>query len=270
MRQTINNYLGKKPSDSDDLSTNLPTERTTEQKETTQDSQSSSCPTSTLPGPIKSTQPSHYPSSTWPIVLLVVAIVVLIASSVRLWNTIISPHAPTHHTAPATVRYDPASIVKANTTAVATPNATSTGTASGGTVDTSASLPVSYEAESPWNTLAGGTIMLGCPSCSAGERVGYIGWDGNTHTNGTLQFNNIYKNIGGKYGLTIYYLMAGIDATKGYMSVNGDPGIGFNVPRTAKNIVGTFNITISLKTGNNTIEFYNPSASAPDVDRIVV
>ncbi|HEX3641204.1 MAG TPA: hypothetical protein VHV10_07930, partial [Ktedonobacteraceae bacterium] len=210
---------------------------------------------------------SHYLSSSWQIVLLVVAIVALIASSVHLWNAIISSHTPTHHTAPATVRYDPASIVKASTTAVATPNTTSTGTASGGAIDTS---PVSYEAESPWNTLAGGAIMLGCPSCSGAERVGYIGWDGNTHTNGTLRFNNIYKNIGGKYELTIYYLMAGIDAPKEYMSVNGDPGIGFNLPRTGKDIVGTFTITVSLKTGNNTIEFYNLSVTAPDVDRIVV
>jgi hypothetical protein len=218
-------------------------------------------------GPIKSTRPSHYPSSPWQIVLLVVAIVALIASSVHLWNAIISSHAPTHHTA---VRYDPASIVKASTTAVATPNATSTGTASGGNADTSASSPVSYEAESPWNTLAGGAIVLGCPSCSGGERVGYIGWDGNTHTNGTLRFNNIYKNSGGKYGLTIYYLMAGIDTAKEYMSVNGDPGIGINLPRTGKNIVGTFTITVSLKTGNNTIEFYDLWSTAPDIDRIVV
>src|SRR5437899_110309 len=51
MRQIVNNHLRGKPDGSDGLSTNLPIERIVEQKETIQDSQSSSCPTMHAPYP---------------------------------------------------------------------------------------------------------------------------------------------------------------------------------------------------------------------------
>jgi len=143
-----------------------------------------------------------------------------------------------------------------------------------GTPSVSLPLPTplaSYEAESVLNTVAGGATILKCSTCSGGEKVGYIGRDYNTHTNGTLQFNNIYKNVGGTYELTIYYLLSGIDMPTGYMSVNGGLAVGFNVPSTANaKIIGTLNITVSLNAGNNTIQFSNPSIDAPDIDRIVV
>ncbi|HEY4035403.1 MAG TPA: hypothetical protein VGL94_15705 [Ktedonobacteraceae bacterium] len=155
-----------------------------------------------------------------------------------------------------------------------------TGTTSGGTPSVSVPLltptptpapPVSYEAESDLNTLTEGATVLKCPKCSGMEKVGYIGLDYNTHTNGTLQFNNIYKSIGDKYELTIYYILSGIDVPTEYTSVNDGPAMAFNVPNTANTkVVGTLTLIVSLNAGNNTIEFSNPTADAPDIDRIIV
>ena len=135
--------------------------------------------------------------------------------------------------------------------------------------------PQSYEAEAPQNTLTGDATVLGCgtgaSACSGGYRVGYIGLNTTNNETGTLQFNNINKSIGGNCTLTIHYLMVGSDTLTGYISVNGGPAITVNYPSLANgDVTGTASITISLKAGNNTIEFSNPSAFAPDIDRIVV
>ena len=135
--------------------------------------------------------------------------------------------------------------------------------------------PQSYEAEALQNTLAGDATVLGCgtgtSACSGGYRVGYIGLNTADNTMGTLQFNNINKSISGNYTLTIHYLMVGSDTLTGYVSVNGGPAITVNFPSLANgDVTGTASITISLEAGNNTIEFSNPSAFAPDIDRIVV
>ncbi len=117
--------------------------------------------------------------------------------------------------------------------------------------------------------MAGGAKVVGCSVCSDGERVGYIGL--NAGVVGTLQFNNVSKNVAGKYTLTIYYIIAGSDKLTMYISVNGGPAIVLNVPNTPNgDTVGTASITVSLNAGNNTIKFSNPSVPAPDMDRIVV
>jgi transcriptional regulator with XRE-family HTH domain len=229
---------------------------------------------STLPEAVRSTQPAQSPGDIWRIVLLVVAIVVVIASGARLWYIIASSSVSVHSTAPAIGKDNPTSLANVSTPVMATP----TRATSGGTPSVSLPSPTpaptplaSYEAESVLNTLADGATVLKCPRCSGREKVGYIGLNYNIKINGILQFNNIYKNSGGKYKLTIYYLLSGIDVPTGYMSVNGGPAVGFNVPSTANGkVVGTLTIMVSLNAGDNTIEFSNPSACAPDIDRIVV
>jgi serine/threonine protein kinase len=233
---------------------------------------------STWPGPIKPTQPLHYRKTNWQIVLLLVAIAAVLVSSARLWYIIATASASAYYTNSAAVNSHLTPIANLGTPIVASP----TGTTSGETPSVSVPLltptptpiltpPVSYEAESDLNTLTEGATVLKCPKCSGMEKVGYIGLDYNTHTNGTLQFNNIYKNIGDKYELTIYYLLAGIDVPTEYISVNGGPATAFNVPSTANSkVVGTLTLIVSLNAGNNTIEFSNPTADAPDIDRIIV
>jgi DNA-binding MurR/RpiR family transcriptional regulator len=68
-----------------------------------------------------------------------------------------------------------------------------------------------------------------------------------------------------------YYVIAGKDKLTMYISVNGESAAVLTVANTANgNTIGTASITANLHAGNNTIEFSNPSAIAPDIDRIVV
>ena len=133
--------------------------------------------------------------------------------------------------------------------------------------------PQSYEAEASQNTLTGDATVIGCGVgvCSGGYRVGYIGFNTSNQEIGTLQFNNVNEGISGNYTLNIYYLVAGSDTLTGDISTNGESAITVNYASTTNgDTIGTASITVSLNAGNNTIEFSNPSAFAPDIDRIVV
>ena len=68
------------------------------------------------------------------------------------------------------------------------------------------------------NTLQGSAIVLSCPTCSGGFKVGYVG-----SNDGTLQFNNVGAIASGNYTVTICYLNG--DAVRyATLSVNGGPG----------------------------------------------
>jgi hypothetical protein len=123
----------------------------------------------------------------------------------------------------------------------------------------------SYEAESDNNTLTGSAFILSCPTCSNGLKVGYVG-----SNDGTLQFNAVGVVATGNYTVTICYLNG--DAVRyAYLSVNGGPGTPLSFPSTGSfQTVGSIQTTITLNTGCNTLEFYNPIVGswAPDFDRI--
>ena len=124
-------------------------------------------------------------------------------------------------------------------------------------------LATSYEAESPANTIAGGAVVANCSACSGGEKVGYVG------VGGTLTFNGVNVASSGTYQMTIAYLDgAGRQAT---ISVNGGaPQTVSFTPTGSFDTVGTVTLPLQLTAGNNTIEFANPTAYAPDFDRIIV
>ena len=124
----------------------------------------------------------------------------------------------------------------------------------------------SYEAES--GTLAGGAVVLSCPTCSGGAKVGYVG-----NNSGTLQFNDVTANTPGTNVVTIWYTNG--DAVRyALLSVNGGPGTPVSFPSTGSfQTVGSIQRTVTLNAGsNNTLEFYNPIVGnwAPDFDRIGV
>jgi hypothetical protein len=128
----------------------------------------------------------------------------------------------------------------------------------------------SYEAESSQNTLRGGVQVIGCSSCSEGNRVGYIGLQDNGNK-GTLQFNNVRRSRAGSYTLTIYYTEGDSGGRTGYISVNGGPSITFTASSTGSFwVVGTVNVVISLSAGDNTIKFSNSNHQTADIDKIVV
>src|SRR5439155_632762 len=121
------------------------------------------------------------------------------------------------------------------------------------------------EAESNNNTLGGSAFILSCPTCSDGLKVGYVG-----SNDGTLQFNDVGVVATDNYTVTICYLN-GDPVRYALLSVNGGPGMPVSFPSTGSfQTLGSKQITVTLNTGCNTLEFYNPIVGdwAPDFDRI--
>jgi hypothetical protein len=123
-----------------------------------------------------------------------------------------------------------------------------------------------YEAESSSNTLGGGAVVQSCSSCSGAKDVGHLG------NGGTLQFNNVQTKLPGPQVVTIYYVNADTSARTATISANGRPGIAVVFPSTGGSwtspVVGSIKITAYLNGRNNTIQFSNSSAWAPDFDRV--
>ncbi|MDR0360717.1 MAG: carbohydrate-binding protein, partial [bacterium] len=121
----------------------------------------------------------------------------------------------------------------------------------------------SYEAESPANTLAGGAVLASCSTCSGGEKVGYVG------NGGTLTFNGINAPSAGTYKVTVVYCSG--NERPGQVSVNGGAPQSLSFPSTGSfDTTGTMTLALQLHAGSNTIEIGDPSAYAPDFDRIIV
>jgi len=146
-----------------------------------------------------------------------------------------------------------------------TPTATATASPSATCARPTPGVCVSYEAESDNNTLGGSAFILSCPTCSDGLKVGYVG-----SNDGTLQFNDVGVVATDNYTVTICYLNG--DAVRyALLSVNGGPGMPVSFPSTGSfQTLGSKQITVTLNTGCNTLEFYNPIVGdwAPDFDRI--
>ncbi len=123
-----------------------------------------------------------------------------------------------------------------------------------------------YEAESSSNTLSGSAVVQSCSICSGSKNVGYIG------KGGTLQFNNVQTKFPGPQVVTIYYINGDGSARTATISVNGRTGISVIFPATGTSwssaTVGSVKISAYLTARNNTIQFSNSSAWAPDIDRI--
>ena len=130
---------------------------------------------------------------------------------------------------------------------------------------TSPPLATSYEAESAANTIAGGAAVASCSTCSGGEKVGFVG------QGGTLTFNGVNVASAGTYQVTIAYLDGSATGRQATISVNGGaPQTVSFTPTGSFDAVGTMTVPLELSVGADTIEFANPSAYAPDFDRIIV
>jgi hypothetical protein len=125
--------------------------------------------------------------------------------------------------------------------------------------------PTSYEAEASTNTIAGGARVASCGGCSGGQKVGYVG------SGGTLTFNGVSVPSDGTYNVTIAYCDGSTDGRQADISVDGGPAQLLSFTPTGDfNTVGTMTLQLHLTAGDNTIEFGNPAAYAPDFDRILV
>lgn len=141
-----------------------------------------------------------------------------------------------------------------------------------GTIDTSVGVDENvnpsgytyYEAESKENILSGAAVKASSAFCSGGQKVGYIGYAGNT-----LTFTNITVPEDGIYTLLIYYCSG--ENRKITLNVNGQ------TEYTVENLnSGDFvhtaikEVSIELKAGVNTLELSNNNYYAPDIDRIAI
>lgn len=150
--------------------------------------------------------------------------------------------------------------------ATGTPSATPSGTPRPSCTPNSIPTPgtcTAYEAEC--NTLTGSAFILNCPTCSGGQKVGYVG-----NNSGTLQFNDVFAVAPGPYSVTIAYTN-GDPVRYALLSVNGNQGMPLTFPSTGSfQTVGSIQATVVLNTGSNTLEFYNPIVGswAPDFDQI--
>ncbi len=122
----------------------------------------------------------------------------------------------------------------------------------------------SYEAESPTNTLVGQARISNCTACSGGKKIGFIG------KSGVLTFNGISAPADGDYAVTIAYLN-GPPSRQAMVSVNGGTAQTLTFAVTTDfNTLGVMNVTLHLNAGTNTVQFANPTANAPDIDRLIV
>lgn len=122
-----------------------------------------------------------------------------------------------------------------------------------------------YEAESAENTLSGTAVVENSPLCSNGAYVGWIGLGANN----TLQFNKIVVEKDGEYEIILSYSCN--ENRKVNVLVNGTDSyelIELNSGSWTETAKKSFKVT--LKAGENTIQFGNASAYAPNIDYIIV
>jgi hypothetical protein len=137
------------------------------------------------------------------------------------------------------------------------------------------------EAEASGNTLAGDASTSVCTAaayakslagfdaddisgaCLGGQKVRYLGGSGDY-----VVINNINAPSAGTYTLTAYAVSKDLRQFK--VSVNGGSAATLNVQTPDWNQPKPFNMKVTLVAGKNSIKFFNDSASAPDLDQIVL
>ncbi len=141
-----------------------------------------------------------------------------------------------------------------------------------GTIDTSVGVNEEvnpsgytyYEAESADNILAGAAVKASSAFCAGGQKVGYIGYAGNT-----LTFTKVTVPEDGTYKLLLYYCSG--ENRRVILKVNGETEYtltGLNSGDYVHTAIAE--VTVELKAGENRLEFSNPTYYAPDIDRIAV
>ena len=109
--------------------------------------------------------------------------------------------------------------------------------------------------------------MASCNSCLGGQKAGYVG------NGGTLTFNDVDISAAGNYAVQIGYL----DGTSGTVgrsaTITVDGGavqtLAFTPTGSFQN-PGSVTVSLPLNAGENSIEFSNSSAYAPDFEAITV
>jgi hypothetical protein len=122
----------------------------------------------------------------------------------------------------------------------------------------------SYEAEAPGNTFHQAVKSYPCDWCSGGARVRYIGMNPRNY----LVINDIKVTRADNYEMVIFYVLEGTRTL--FISVNNGPAIKVMLSGKSWREAAKDSVTVPLNAGTNKIKFYNNSAHAPDIDRIVI
>lgn len=133
------------------------------------------------------------------------------------------------------------------------------------TTSSCTSLPCTYMAISPNNTLLGSAIVTACAGCPQGEKVGSLGYGG------WVIYNNVYAPTTGTYNLTITGC-EGAGTQNQKIIVNGGTATvialnGNNWYAPAPSVT----ISVTLQAGSsNTVQVGNDTAYSPDAVSIQV
>jgi hypothetical protein len=123
---------------------------------------------------------------------------------------------------------------------------------------------MSYEAEAKVNTLGGTAVVEMCEGCSGQQRVRRIG-----HLPASsIVVRGIRVPAPGVYRVVLHYLLKG-DRTF-FVRVNDGPGLEVPLSGTSWTEPAQVTLSLPLRAGENTIELYNDSEYAPDLDKVVV
>jgi hypothetical protein len=134
-----------------------------------------------------------------------------------------------------------------------------------------------YAAAATQNTLSGAAVVQANQYAYGGSAVGYIG-NGSANT---LTFNGIKAASAGPYRVMLSYADDEREGTGNYNTNLVDRGLtvstsaGTSETVYVRNTYGwdqfnTFELTVLLNAGTNTITFGNPTAYAPNIDKITV
>jgi hypothetical protein len=123
--------------------------------------------------------------------------------------------------------------------------------------------PLSIEAESATLSPAGGSeSAYPCATCSGGSKVRFVG------KGRTVTFGGLSVPAAATYHLTVAYEL---DGTRSFfVSANGGASTQVSCTGTDWANPTTVTVAVVLKAGANSITFGNPTADAPDLDRITV
>ena len=130
--------------------------------------------------------------------------------------------------------------------------------------------PITYEAETNANTLAGSAAVVTYPGASGGSIVRNIGDWGIGSGPGTLRFENVDVPAAGSYSLTFFHVNIDNERIRtAVITVDGIDPILVTITGTSTCCLST-TIRVTLKQGRNSITFSNNSAHAPSIDKITI
>jgi uncharacterized protein YkwD len=120
-----------------------------------------------------------------------------------------------------------------------------------------------YEAEAAGNRLTGIAQRATCRPCSGGQRVGWIGFENR------LTFHGVMAARSGS--VTVHVSYSSPDERQARLRLNEGGNVLLSFPPTGSaERTGTLDVTLRLRTGENLLTFSNPSAWAPDIDKLTV